>query len=81
MARHLGQGRSLAGLTFLCYTANMTIKEIAIHAIEDLPEDARWEEIQERINFMAGVRKGLQELDQGKGIPHERVKEEFAEWL
>ena len=56
-------------------------KEIAIHAIEDLFEDARWEEIQERINFMAGVRKGLQELDQGNRIPHEQIKEEFAEWL
>jgi len=59
----------------------MTTKEIAIHAIEGLPENARWEEIQERINFMAGVRKGLRELDEGKGIPHQCVKEEFAEWL
>jgi len=59
----------------------MTIKEIAIHAIEELPDNARWEEIQERINFMAGVRKGLYELDQNQGIPHQKVKEEFAEWL
>jgi hypothetical protein len=30
---------------------------------------------------MAGVRKGLRELDEGKGIPHDRVKEDFAKWL
>jgi predicted transcriptional regulator len=59
----------------------MTVKEIAISTIKQLPEDASWEDIQERINFAAGVRKGLRELDEGKGIPHERVKEEFREWL
>lgn len=58
-----------------------TTKEIAMHTIEELPEEATWEDIQERINFIAGVRKGLRELDEGKGIPHDRVKEEFAEWL
>ncbi|MFH1716888.1 MAG: hypothetical protein ABIF19_06020 [Planctomycetota bacterium] len=59
----------------------MTSKEIAIKTIEQLPEDASWEDIQERINFVAAVRKGLRELDEGKGIPHEKVREEFAEWL
>jgi predicted transcriptional regulator len=59
----------------------MTTKEIAIRTIEQLPENASWEDIQERINFLAGVRKGLKELDEGRGIPHDHVKEEFAEWL
>jgi len=59
----------------------MTSKEVALKTIEQLPEDASWEDIQERINFAAAVRKGLHELDQGKGISHEKVKEEFAEWL
>jgi predicted transcriptional regulator len=59
----------------------MTIKEIAIKSIEELPEKATWEDIQERINFMAGVRKGLRELDQGKGISHDKIREEFTEWL
>jgi len=59
----------------------MTSKEVALKTIEQLPADASWEDIQERINFAAAVRKGLHELDQGKGISHEKVKEEFAEWL
>jgi len=59
----------------------MTSKEIALKTIECLPEDASWEDIQERINFIAAVRKGLNELDEGKGVLHNRVKEEFAEWL
>jgi hypothetical protein len=60
---------------------SVTIKEIAIHTIEELPEEASWADIQERINFVAGVRKGLKELDDGKGISHYQVREEFAEWL
>ena len=59
----------------------MTTKQIAIHSIEELPESASWDDIQERINFVAGVRRSLQELDEGKGIPHKKVKEEFAQWL
>lgn len=59
----------------------MTSKEIALKTIEQLPENASWDDIQERINFVVAVRKGLSELDEGKGIPHDRVKEEFAEWL
>ena len=59
----------------------MTTKEIAIRSIQELPEDATWEDIQERVNFVAGVRKGLREIDDGKGIAHERIKEEFSEWL
>jgi predicted transcriptional regulator len=59
----------------------MTTKQVAIHTLEDLPEDATWDDVQERINFVAGVRRGLRELDEGKGIPHEQIREEFSEWL
>ena len=65
----------------ILYNVAMTTKEIALKTIEQLPENVSWEDIQERINFVVGVRKGLRELDEGKGIPHDKVKEEFAEWL
>lgn len=60
------------------YDMGMTSKEIALKTIEQLPESASWEDIQERINFIVGVRKGLRELDEGQGIPHDQVREEFA---
>ena len=59
----------------------MTTKEMALKTIEQLPPNVSWEDIQERINFIVAVRKGLRELDEGKGISHDKVKEEFAEWL
>ena len=32
----------------------MTVKEIAIKTFQQLPSDATWEDIQERINSVAG---------------------------
>jgi predicted transcriptional regulator len=63
------------------YDTVMTTKEIALKTIEQLPEDVSWEEIQERINFIVAVREGLRELDEGKGIPHDEIRAEPAEWL
>ncbi len=49
--------------------------------IEQLPANISWEEIQERINFITIVHKGLRELDRDKYIGHDKVEEEFPERL
>jgi predicted transcriptional regulator len=63
------------------YNTDMTPKEIALKTIQPLPDNASWEDVQERINFVAGLRKGLSELDAGQGIAHEEIKAELGEWL
>ena len=52
----------------------MTTKEIAIKTIQALPEDATWEDLQERINLIAPVREGIRELNNRKGIPHDKAR-------
>jgi len=52
----------------------MTEKEIVLETIRALPDDCSLEEIAERIEFMAAVQKGLDQLDRGEGIPHDEVK-------
>jgi hypothetical protein len=54
----------------------MTVKEIAISTIRELPDDATWEDIQDRVNFVAAVRHGLREIEEGKTISHEQVRED-----
>jgi predicted transcriptional regulator len=49
----------------------MTEKEIVLETIRALPDDCSLEEIAERIEFMAAVQKGLNQLDRGEGIPHD----------
>jgi hypothetical protein len=59
----------------------MTEKEIVLETIRALPDDCSLEEIAERIEFMAAVQKGLDQLDRGEGIPHDEVKRQLASWL
>ena len=59
----------------------MTEKEIVLEAIRALPDNSSLDEIAERIEFMAAVQKGLDQLDRGEGIPHEEVKKQLASWL
>lgn len=59
----------------------MTEKEIVLETIRALPDDCSLQEIVERIEFMAAVQKGLDQLDSGEGVPHEQVKKQLASWL
>ena len=47
-------------------------------ALQDLPEDASFDEAIERLVFLAKVEAGLVELDAGEGIPHEEVKQRLG---
>jgi hypothetical protein len=59
----------------------MLVKEIAIDTIKNLPDNATWEDVKERIVFVTGIRKALNELDEGKGIPHDQVEKESSSWI
>lgn len=59
----------------------MTEKEIVLETIRALPDDCSLEEIAERIEFMAAIQKGLDQLDKGEGIPHDEIKRHLASWL
>ena len=59
----------------------MTEKEIVLETIRALPDNCSLDEIAERIEFMAAVQKGLNQLDNGEAIPHDEVKKQLASWL
>ncbi|MDX6385508.1 MAG: hypothetical protein QOK48_3081 [Blastocatellia bacterium] len=59
----------------------MTEKEIVLETIRSLPDNCSLEDIAERIEFMAAVQKGLDQLDSGEGVSHEEVKKQLASWL
>jgi predicted transcriptional regulator len=59
----------------------MTSKDMAIKTIQDLPDSATWEEIEERVRFLAAIDKGLADIKAGRVIPHEEVKESLGKWL
>jgi predicted transcriptional regulator len=59
----------------------MTQKELVLDAINELPNEASLDEIAKRVEFLAAIQKGLDQLDRGDSIPHEEVKRQLAEWL
>lgn len=59
----------------------MTVNDLAIQTLSRLPDNGTGLKLKSASIFVAGLRKGLDELDHGEGIAHNVVKEEFAEWL
>jgi predicted transcriptional regulator len=59
----------------------MTEKEIVLETIRELPDNCWMEEIADRIEIIAAVQKGVDQLDRGQGIPHEEIKKQLASWL
>jgi predicted transcriptional regulator len=58
--------------------ADTTIKQRALDAVKQLPEDASWEDVMERLLFVEKVERGIAEADAGKFIPHEHVKARYG---
>ena len=59
----------------------MSTKELALDTIRKLPDNVSWEEIEERIQFLAAVERGRQDIREGKVIPHQEVKENLKACL
>ena len=59
----------------------MTNREIVEDLLQQIPENASLHEIAEKIEFIAAVRQGLAELDQGEHIPIDEVERELPSWI
>jgi len=52
----------------------MNAKAIVLDLLEQLPDDVELKDIAKAIRFVAGVREGLDELDNGEGVSIEEVE-------
>ena len=59
----------------------MSDKQFAIETIERLPDDTSLDVIAHRLEFVAGIRNGLNQINHGEAVPHEEVKRQLAAWL
>jgi predicted transcriptional regulator len=59
----------------------MTAKAEVIQAIGDMPDNASYEEIARRIDFIAKVKKGLEQAERGEGVPVQEVKQQIPKWI
>jgi len=54
---------------------------MVLDAIRELPDNVSVRDIADRLEFLAAIQSGLDQLDRGEGIPHEEVKKQLASWL
>jgi len=57
------------------------VKDKVIQMIKSLPEDVSIDDIIAELYFKLQVDAGLKELDEGKGIPHEKIEKRMSKWL
>ena len=59
----------------------MSTREAVQTILQSLPPDVSLHEVAREIEFIAGVREGLAELDRGEGIPVDEVRRELRTWV
>lgn len=59
----------------------MTNKEIVQDLLSRIPDDASLQDIARELEFIAAVRQGLSELDNGDSIPIEEVEKKLPSWI
>lgn len=52
----------------------MSNKDLVTEALRQLPEDVTLEEISEEVAILAAIRRGEEDADAGRVIPHEELK-------
>lgn len=55
-------------------------KEKALDAVNDLPQEFELEELIEKLILVEKVESGLKQLDEGKVITHNDLKETAGKW-
>ena len=55
-------------------------RDKAIETVKELPNEFDLEELMEKLVFVEKVEKGLKQLDEGKTVSHETVKELTKKW-
>ena len=58
----------------------MSSKEIVKELLERLPEEASLADIAQEIEFVAGIREGVAELDRGESLTAEQLRERLKSW-
>ncbi|MBW4691291.1 MAG: hypothetical protein KME27_05940 [Lyngbya sp. HA4199-MV5] len=58
----------------------MSDKEAVIELLKRLPSEVSLREILREIEFIAGVKEGLAEIDQGQGVSIEAVEKMMDAW-
>ncbi|UCE07395.1 MAG: hypothetical protein JSW07_05020 [bacterium] len=57
------------------------VKDEVIRIVNSIPDDTTVDDIIAELYFKLQVDAGLKDLDDGKGVPHNVVKDRMEKWL
>ncbi len=60
--------------------SRMSNKEVFSDLLTRLPDDVSLQQIAREVEFVAGVREGLTQLDRGEGVAVEQVEKMIESW-
>jgi hypothetical protein len=70
----------LASLANCTNLEAMSNKQLVSDLLVRLPDDVSLQTIAKEVEFMAGVREGIEQVDRGQGVPIEAVEQMLASW-
>ncbi len=73
--------QSLESLRSKAHASPMSTKQIVQDLLQKLPENVSLHDIAQEIEFIAGVRQGLAEIERGERIPIEDIERELPSWV
>jgi len=59
----------------------MSAKGEVLQAIGEMPDNASYEEIARRVDFIAKVKRGIEQSARGEGTPLEEVMQQIPRWI
>lgn len=59
----------------------MTQKDKILQTVQDLPDDATFEDAMERILVLAKIERGISQAEKGETLSHQEVKDRMSKWL
>ena len=60
--------------------ADTTVKHKFLKAIEELPQDATFEDVLERLYFLYKIDRGLKQVEAGETMSHEDAMKRIKTW-
>jgi predicted transcriptional regulator len=61
--------------------STLSDKQLAVQALERMPESVSLEQISEELAILAAIRRGEQAASQGRVLSHEEVEKRSASWI
>ena len=77
----LSLNQSLESSRCEAHTLHMSTKQIVQDLLQKLPENVSLHDVAQEIEFVAGVRQGLAEIERGERIPIEDIERELPSWV